>query len=271
MKVLVAYFSASGATARLAEVISGAMSEQGPEVETMDITPFDARQRFSLQGFDAVVFGFPVYANRAPRVMREWLSTLDGEGRRCATFFTYGGIEVHPAHLSTREILESRGFKLVSSAEFLARHTFNIAGWEALEDRPDRSDFDVAKEFAEKNLERLKETDPPVPGEFPAGKDYETLDQTEAGMKLVVKQFPSRQGEDCSMCMECEEQCPTRAICAETGEADTDKCILCLRCVYICPDEVLSVSDMSPLFHAVLSKNNESKESLSRKESRTYF
>jgi len=271
MKVLIAYFSASGNTAKMSEIISQTMSDKGAETELFDVAPKKERDKFSLEGYDAVVFGFPVYANRAPRVMREWLAELDGKGKKCSTFFTYGGVEVHPAHRSTREILESRQFKLVSSAEFLARHTFNIAGWEAVEERPDNSDIQVARDYAARTLERFQEVDPPVPPEFPAGKDYETLDQTEKGMKQAIQQFPSRQGEDCSMCMECEEQCPTDAITAEGGEADTDKCILCLRCVYVCPDQVLSISDMAPLFQAVMQRNNETKESLSKKESRSYF
>ena len=50
-------------------------------------------------------------------------------------FFTYGGFGVHPAHHATREILEERHFRVVSSAEFLGAHTFNRAGWEAMVDR----------------------------------------------------------------------------------------------------------------------------------------
>ena len=63
----------------------------------------------------------------------------------CYFFQAYGGLTVHPIHFSTREILENRGFDLVSSAEFLAKHTFNIGGWSALEDRPNESDFGVAR------------------------------------------------------------------------------------------------------------------------------
>jgi hypothetical protein len=44
-------------------------------------------------------------------------------------FFTYGGFGVHPTHYSTRQILKEQNFIVVSSAEFLGAHTFNLGGW----------------------------------------------------------------------------------------------------------------------------------------------
>ena len=41
-------------------------------------------------------------------------------------------------------------FRVVSSAEFLGAHTFNLGGWKALEERPDERDVAVAKEYVEK-------------------------------------------------------------------------------------------------------------------------
>ena len=67
---------------------------------------------------------------------------------------TAGSPCIRPHH-STREILASRGFYVVSSAEFLGKHTFNLGGWAAMTGRPNDDDYTVARLFAEKTYERF--------------------------------------------------------------------------------------------------------------------
>jgi Fe-S-cluster-containing hydrogenase component 2 len=52
---------------------------------------------------------------------------------------------------------------------------------------------------------------------------------------------PIRNVDECSMCLDCENECPTQSFNADTGLSDPQKCIECMRCVYICPDEVIAV------------------------------
>jgi menaquinone-dependent protoporphyrinogen IX oxidase len=129
MKVLITYFSATGNTAKIAKVIEEKFKEKGASVTMADITSLRVRQRkIDFEPYQAVVFGAPIHARRAPRVFRDWLKTLDGQGKKSSMFFTYGGFGVHPTHYSTREILKEQNFIVVSSAEFLGAHTFNIGG-----------------------------------------------------------------------------------------------------------------------------------------------
>ncbi|HSQ85629.1 MAG TPA: flavodoxin domain-containing protein [Desulfobacterales bacterium] len=129
MKVLILYFSATGNTAKIAKVIEEKFKEEGVRVTMSDITPLGERQRkIDFEPYQAVVFGAPVHSRRAPRAVRDWLRTLDGQGKKCSMFFTYGGFGVHPTHYSTRQILKEQNFIVVSSAEFLSAHTFNLGG-----------------------------------------------------------------------------------------------------------------------------------------------
>lgn len=130
MKVLILYFSATGNTRKIAKVVGDTFTQIGCEVVMADITACANRQKkIDLKLFHAVVFGAPIHSTRAPRVVREWMKTLDGQGKKCAMFFTYGGFGVHPTHYSTRQILEKQNFIVVSSADFLGVHTFNLGGW----------------------------------------------------------------------------------------------------------------------------------------------
>ena len=223
-------------------------------------------------GYDAVMFGAPIHSWRAPRVFREWLATLDGAGKKGAMFFTYGGFQVHPTHYSTRNILTGQGFVVVSSAEFLASHTFNIGGWKAVPDRPDESDFAVARDYAAAIHRRFTGEDPGILGELEKTEHPdEYLDAIESFRFKVLTQIPTRNGEECSMCMACEEKCPSGAMNAETGEADPDLCIACLGCVDLCPDDALKINDMAGSFAMKMEMEKANPEDLHRKQSKIYL
>jgi ferredoxin/flavodoxin len=272
MKMLILYFSATGNTAKMAAVIGERFAEMGDEVTMSNMTPYVSRQeKIDLAPYDAVVFGSPIHVRRAPRVVREWLRTLDGQGKKCSMFFTYGGFGVHPTHYSTRQILEEQNFRVVSSAEFLSVHTFNLGGWKAMEDRPNELDFEVAKDYVGITYKRFTGEDDKVLGELEKTEyPEELLDAAETSRFKVVTQLPTRGGQECGMCLECEQLCPTEAIKAESGEADRERCIVCLACVANCPEQVLEINDTSKSWPSKLKKENATEESLKKLKSRIY-
>lgn len=272
MKVLIAYFSATGNTGRIAKVIGERFTELGVDVSMSDITSSTSRQeKMDLEPYQAVVFGAPIHVCRAPRVVREWLSALDGQHKKCSMFFTYGGFGVHPTHYSTKQILEERNFIVVSSAEFLAAHTFNLGGWKAMEGRPDESDFAVARDYADLTCKRFAGEDDGVLGEMEKTEySEEQLDGAEAHRFEVLTQLPTRGGEECSMCLLCEESCPAGAMDAEAGEADSGTCIACLACVANCPDSALKINDMRKIWPVKLEKEKVTEEGLKAKKSKIY-
>lgn len=272
MKILIMYFSATGNTAKMATAIKERFAEAGCIVTMLDITSYaDRQEKIDLRPFDAIVFGSPVHSRRAPAVVRDWLSTLYGQGKKCSMYFTYGGFGDHPAHYSTREILEKQNFLVVSSAAFLSTHTFNLGGWKAMEGRPDKSDFEIAKEYVERTYRRFTGEDECLTGELERTEhSEEKLDSIEATRFKVVTQLPTRYGEECSMCMVCEELCPTGAMDAESGEADREKCIACLGCVANCTENVLEINDTSNSWLFKLENETITEESLKKRKSVIY-
>jgi ferredoxin len=273
MNVLLVYFSATGNTARIASAIQDTLCELGADVDVKDITAYPARrQSLDVDAHDAVIFGFPVHALQAPRLVREYLIAQQGHGKKCATFFTYGGFRIHPAHHTTHRLLKAAGFHPVSSAEFLAAHSFNHGGWRALPDRPNQDDLDVARRFARRTLQRFSgDDDGRVEDLDTAGLDQPTLDLFEHGRFKTIPEPPSRRGADCSMCMACEDLCPSQAMDAVEGRSDPQRCILCLRCMAVCPDQALKINDLSASWAAKLEQERETSDSLKRKKSRIYL
>jgi ferredoxin len=257
----------------MAKVIEERFAAMGVEVTMSNMTSYTNRQeKIDLDPYDAVVFGAPVHARRAPKVVREWLRTLNGQGKKCSMFFTYGGFGVHPTHYSTRQILEEQNFRVVSSAEFLSAHTFNLGGWKAMEGRPDERDFDVAKAYVERTYTRFINEDENLLGELEKTEyPEELLDAAEASRFKVLTLLPTRGGQECGMCLECEELCPTGAIKAESGEADKEKCIACLACVSNCPEDVLKINDMSNSWSHKLDMEKVTEESIKEQKSKIYF
>ena len=273
LKIALIYFSATGNTKKIADTIENYLTGQDVSVTKIDITSHESRKEpISLSKYDAVIFGFPIYSLRAPRVCRQWLEKLDGDGKKCSVFFTFGGFGKDPAHYYIKELLDKRNFTLVSTAEFLAVHTFNRCGWQAAEGRPNELDFNAAEEFTYKTLKRFTGEDPDTICDFnePAYPS-EQLDMAEKFRFKLITQLPAREAENCSMCMLCEKLCPTNAMDAKKGIAAPASCIACFRCVANCPDGVLHTNDISGTWENKLKMHNTTKEEIDQMESKIYL
>ncbi len=273
LKVALIYFSATNVTRTYAGVIGDELQQLGCNVQSIDVTPWSVRHggsALSMGEFDAFVFGFPVFADFAPRVINEWLPTLDGMGKRCAAFFTYGGRTTGYAPFHTALLLEQAGFRVQCAAELLGRHTYNLAGWNAVPDRPNDVDFAVARQFAALACERFTA---PEPTPFMLQKPF----AYEAGLKDRQSQplptqrrprQPVRRTLTCSMCGLCESECPDRAFDAEAGLSDPQRCLECLHCVYICPDQVLAIEDQRSYWPTFLQRWHVTEEMMAAKQSK---
>ena len=115
MKTLVAYFSASGQTAKLAKTLAGVtggdLFEITPEtaytaadLDWMDkksrstIEMKDPKSRPAIAGkvadmaqYDTVFVGFPIWWYQAPRIIETFLESYDFAGKTVVPFATSGG------------------------------------------------------------------------------------------------------------------------------------------------------------------------------------
>ena len=114
-KRLVAYFSASGTTKKIAEMIA-----QAAEADLYEITPkqpyskadlnwMDKKSRSSIEmsdkkfrpeitdtdaqidGYDEVILGFPIWWYVAPTIINAFLESYDFSGKKIVLFATSGG------------------------------------------------------------------------------------------------------------------------------------------------------------------------------------
>ena len=121
MKVLVAYFSASGTTKgvaqQLVEVTSGTLHEIKPEqpytdadldwrnkksrssVEMQDKSsrPAITDKLKNLQDYDVIYVGFPIWWNTCPTIINTFMETYDFQGKTVIPFATSGGSSIKKA------------------------------------------------------------------------------------------------------------------------------------------------------------------------------
>lgn len=80
MNIALVYFSPTGSTAKIASIVKKILTELGNQITEFDITNYSEREKpHYFDQFEAFVFGFPVYYWRAPRLIREWIQTLEGK------------------------------------------------------------------------------------------------------------------------------------------------------------------------------------------------
>jgi len=243
-RIAIIYFSATNVTRSYTEIMREELINQDCDVQLFDVTAYSGReQQLPMDEFDYFIFGFPVFSDFAPSVINDWLRSLHVNQKRCAMFFTYGGRTTGYAHFHTKLLLEKAGFHVVLTAEFLGRHSFNVGGWRILPDRPDQEDFIVARNYVECALERFYQEDLT---EFKLQKPF----NYNQALKSLLKKPPNdvedwlhpvRVTDECSMCLDCETECPTKAFNANSGDSDPKLCIECMRCVFNCPDQVIKI------------------------------
>lgn len=114
-KALVAYFSASGTTARLAKTLAQAAdgdlyeirpavpytgadlnwnnksSRSSVEMNDKGARPAIAAPGVDLAGYDTIFVGFPIWWYEAPRIIQTFLESYDFSGKTVIPFATSGG------------------------------------------------------------------------------------------------------------------------------------------------------------------------------------
>lgn len=150
-KKLVAYFSASGVTAKVAKRLADAakcdifeikpkeaysekdldwrnpLSRSSVEMQNRDIRPAIAADDAKIENYDVIFLGFPIWWYVAPTLINTFLENYDFKDKKIVLFATSGGSGfgrtaegLIPSVSDTAEIKEGRVFKeSVSDNELL--------------------------------------------------------------------------------------------------------------------------------------------------------
>ena len=143
MKKLVAYFSASGSTAKLAKTLAAAadaaLYEIRPETpyERRDLNWMDKKSRSTVEmqdpdcrpaladtdapvaEADVIFLGFPIWWYREPSIIDSFLDAYDWTGKTLVPFFTSGGSDLGEGQGRIETL--AKGAKVLRGKRFSAR------------------------------------------------------------------------------------------------------------------------------------------------------
>ena len=118
MKTTVLYFSPTGGTERVAQLIAGELKAQA-----LDITVFDYDLSY---GEDEVIFFcFPVYGGRIPKPMYKRMQGIRGARTPAVLVAVYGNRAVEDALMEMSDLAREKGFRTVGGAEMIAPHSID--------------------------------------------------------------------------------------------------------------------------------------------------
>ena len=142
-KTLVAFFSASGSTSKLAHTLAGALSADLYEIrpavpyEKKDLNWMDQKSRTTVEmkdpncrpalagtnapvaDADVVFLGFPIWWYREPSIIDSFLDANDLSGKTVVPFFTSGGSGLGEGQGRIEKL--ARGAKVLTGRRFSAR------------------------------------------------------------------------------------------------------------------------------------------------------
>ena len=241
-KVLVLYFSGAGATKNIAERIFAALP---PNYEA-DIFSIQDKNAPSMNDYDALIIGTPVYHAAPPKAVMQYFETLPRLAKKTPAF-----------------IYNTRGLSSCNTNRLLAQKLYrkNIITVMDREYRAPASDGAIIAPFIkrffefEKDIEQkieidcknfpelLKNIEPQ--GYIPRFRLVSILNAPNklAGQLITLKIYLHK--DKCVRCGYCIEHCPHSALFTDKAGypfCNSRDCENCYRCIHHCPNAALSLN-----------------------------
>ncbi len=245
MKIPIVYFSSSGNTEYIAQLISEGLKFANFETE---LIPFNSLEEKSLDFNTFKVFGIgaPVYAMSLTPNIRDWVKKIPRVNRKIK-FFLFDTNAGFPGSSirNIRKILEQKNFEFIGAIEIVVPTRDSVF---------DTNLFKYVK-WSRRNIERsfqfgiilgkiirmgkgvLDWSSTPLPFSRVIGAYFKVLERPFYNIFSRLFGFNS---EKCIKCKTCEKECPTKAInFQERSIINHNRCMFCFRCMRNCPTNAL--------------------------------
>lgn len=245
MRVEILYFSGTGATAKLANMLGSALHQQTHTVDYLRIT---RNAKFEINQYDLLGIGAPAYSFRAPRMVTRFLRRLNWHHKPFFVFCISGGMPGNTIRNIFDAVKRNRGIFL---GNFAAVATTNLRSWmpPKFSSTPFYSGLGRYWEPAVINFitdltsHLGRDATPPNPPSKNYGTSLWSIFFTwrwqmalTAGIKRVDRQ-------KCNRCGICSQKiCPSGAITQQPKsypKINEFMCVGCNGCVNLCPQDAI--------------------------------
>ncbi len=233
--VKLVYFSATGTTRKIIRRIGAAF--EGATVTETNLTQWNKRQEpIGEINEDVLVLALPVYEERIPLFLKEYLETIQGSGQPAVVVGVYGHVGYGITLSEMQVFLNERGFVTIAGAAFIGEHSFSHEAFPIAAKRPDRDDLNLANQFGTEVREYLQT--------YPEN-GFDPVAKLDGRLPLMSKMLPPNSSHLfaeipqldsflCTGCGACVKMCPAAAIDPQTYQTIEEHCIFCFSCVRAC-------------------------------------
>ncbi len=244
MKILIIYFSQTGATERIVRMIQKGILSDGNECEMVRIQ--DAKRK-DLGYFDIIGLGCPTFFYREPVNVKNFIRRMDKQERKhCFIFCTHGSIMGNTLFYLQEE-LSRRGFVVIGSFDSYSNSSIQFYP-EVMHTKghPDAIELGEAEKFGAGigNLSlRVGKGELSIPRFELIEDTWWARSSRMLTLEMLRKFSPvfKIDTERCTKCLECQENCPANAIDIEADPPaiQMEGCIFCWYCEKLCPVEAI--------------------------------
>jgi flavodoxin/ferredoxin len=258
VNAIVAYWSVSGTTRRVAECIAEGIRAEGAECVLYDLR---AGPPDHPSGYDLVGVGSPVHYYRLPAPTREALAALGSlEGRSAFGFTlnsTYRGAGLNELRtgLARAGATEVGTFACHGRGRFVG---YLRLGYEYSTGHPTDADLDAARRFGADvvRAHRGRAQGAYPPASRPRDPHTHVVYALERAVtapwlaRSVYSRFFRADRRRCTKCGICRKVCPTGNVSWERGEWPRwgRNCIICGECALSCPEDAVRCPYDWPVF-----------------------
>ncbi len=250
-KISTLYFSATGTTEKVVSGITRkiAANGEGLPVQSINITlPKDRKESIFFTEKDVVIIGVPVYAGRVPNVLLNYINSINVSGALAIAVVVYGNRNYDDALIELRDILESKGFKVIAAGAFIGEHSFSKV---LAKNRPDEEDMAVISQFANEIYRKISKKEISKALTVKGIKPYRSYyrPKNKEGISVDFRKVTPKTNHHCTDCKLCVHICPMGSIDLEDPSKLNGICVKCGACIKKCPAQAKYYEDEDYLRH----------------------
>lgn len=238
MKLYKIYFSPTGGTKKILDIISGVWE---CESESIDLCDYEKDfSQIKISNEDICIIAVPSYGGRVPKTAVARLKEIKGQDTKVVLISVYGNRASEDTLVELKDLLNESKFISIAAVEAISQHSIMP---QFASDRPDENDVLELTNFANKIKKIVEENksnnEIKIPGNIPY-RQYK-------GVPLKPKV-----NQNCNKCGMCLKKCPVQAIHKDNlNNIDKNKCISCMRCISICPQ---NARELNKVLYFIASK-----------------